>query len=68
MVVFTVVSPVLPYSIFDNSTIQIDMSRNTQGVSFSNHGEVREQKGQDRVNHLMDIAVKRKDDLDNQDK
>lgn len=54
--------------VFDNSTIQIDMSQNSQGVSFSNHGQAREQKGQDRVNHLMDVAIKRKDDMDNQDK
>ena len=54
--------------VFDNATIQIDMSQNSQGVSFSNHGQVREQKGQDRVNHLMDVAIKRKDDIDNQDK
>jgi hypothetical protein len=44
------------------------MSQNSQGVSFSNHGQAREQKGQDRVNHLMDVAIKRKDDIDNQDK
>jgi hypothetical protein len=51
--------------VFDNATIQIDMSQNSQGVSFSNHGQVREQKGQDRVNHLMDVAIKRKDVMDN---
>ena len=51
--------------IFNNATIQIDMSQTSQGKSFLDHGEVKEQKGQDRVNQLLDIAQQRKRDLEN---
>lgn len=51
--------------IFDNAKIQIDMSQSSQGKSFLNHGEVKEQRGQDRVNQLIDIAQQRKKDLEN---
>jgi replicative DNA helicase len=51
--------------IFNNSTIQIDMSQTSQGKSFLDHGEIKEQRGQDRVNQLIDIAQQRKRDLEN---
>ena len=51
--------------IFNNATIQIDMSQTSQGKSFLDHGEVREQKDQDRVKQLMDIAQQRKRELEN---
>jgi replicative DNA helicase len=55
--------------IFDNSTIQIDMSQNSQGTSFLNHGEVKEQRGNDRVKEVMELAMEQKrrelEDLNN---
>ena len=51
--------------VFNNATIQIDMSQTSQGKSFLDHGEVKEQKGQDRVNQLIDIAQQRKKELEN---
>jgi replicative DNA helicase len=50
---------------FDNSTIQIDMSQTTQGRSFLNHGEVKEQRSQDYVNQLLELAQQRKVELEN---
>ena len=51
--------------VFNNATIQIDMSQTSQGKSFLDHGEVKEQRGQDRVNQLIDIAQQRKKELEN---
>ena len=51
--------------IFDNSTIQIDMTPGSQARSFLNHEVIKEERGQDRVNQLMDIALKRKEELEN---
>jgi hypothetical protein len=56
---------VLEDIIFDNSTIQIDMSQDTQGRSFFNHGAVKDERSQDRVNQLMDVAIQRKRELEN---
>lgn len=52
--------------IFDNSTIQIDMSQNSQGKSFYDHGEVKEGRGQDRVNNLLEIVELRNQERNNQ--
>jgi len=52
--------------IFDNSTIQIDMSRNSQGKSFYDHGEVKEGRSQDRVNNLLEVAELRNQEKNNQ--
>jgi replicative DNA helicase len=48
---------VLDDIIFDNSTIQIDMDQGSKGRSFLEHEDVKEQKGQDRVNQIMSMAV-----------
>jgi hypothetical protein len=46
--------------IFDNSTIQIDMSQSSTGTSFLNHGEVKEQRDVDRVKEVMDLAMEQR--------
>lgn len=51
--------------VFDNSTIQIDMSQDSQGKSFYDHGEIKEGRSQERVNNLLDIIEQRKRDRDN---
>lgn len=51
---------VLEDVIFDNGTIQIDMGQDTQGRSFFNHGAVKDERSQDRVNQLMDVAIQRR--------
>jgi replicative DNA helicase len=51
--------------IFDNSTIQIDMSQDSQGKSFYDHGEIKEGRSQERVNNLLEIIEQRKRDRDN---
>lgn len=56
---------VLEDIIFDNSTIQIDMSQDIQGRSFFNHGAVKDERSQDRVNQLMDVAIQRRRELEN---
>jgi hypothetical protein len=52
--------------IFDNSTIQIDMSQNSSGKSFYDHGEVKEGRSQDRVNNLLEIIEQRNQERNNQ--
>jgi hypothetical protein len=51
--------------IFDNSTIQIDMSQNSSGKSFYDHGEVKEVRGQDRVNNLLEVMELRRQEKNN---
>ena len=55
--------------IFDNSTIQIDMSQSSTGVSFLNHGDVKEQRGNDRVKEVMELVMEQRrqeiEDLNN---
>ena len=51
--------------IFNNSTIQIDMSQDSKGKSFYDHGEMKEGMGQDRVNNLLEIIEQRKQDRNN---
>jgi hypothetical protein len=52
--------------IFDNSTIQIDMSQNSSGKSFYDHGEVKEGRGQERVNNLLEVVELRRQERNNQ--
>lgn len=56
---------VLEDVIFDNSTVQIDMGQDTNGTSFLGREVVKEQKSQDRVTQLMDIAIQRRRELEN---
>jgi hypothetical protein len=52
--------------IFDNSTIQIDMSQNSSGKSFYDHGEVKEGRSQERVNNLLEVVELRRQERNNQ--
>jgi hypothetical protein len=51
--------------IFDNSTVQIDMSQNSNGKSFYDHDEVKDSNSQDRVNNLLEILEQRRKEKDN---
>lgn len=55
---------VLEDVIFDNGTVQIDMGQNTNGTSFLGREIEKEQKGQDRVKQIMELAQLRKRDLE----
>jgi replicative DNA helicase len=55
---------VLEDVIFDNKTVQIDMGQNTNGTSFLGREVAKEQKGQDRVKQIMELANLRKRDLE----
>lgn len=46
---------------FDNSRIQIDMGSNTGSRTHSEHKQNKEVKSQERVNHVLDAANKRKE-------
>jgi hypothetical protein len=51
--------------IFDNSTVQIDMSQNSNGKSFYDHDEVKDFNNQDRVNNLLEVLEQRRKEKDN---